>query len=164
MIGGKIQDCSALSSICHYRCCDQARPGEGDPDPENAVLLFPGEYEAVSERARRHLLVVLGDFHGGKLTYCDRDNFDQSSCHPDRNLKPLDCQSYPFAPVIREGELALVIDSNRCPLPSVQLAAHAAFILKRWKEVIEQNPAVADWIASLKLPHYISYSFSDLPV
>lgn len=158
IVDGQIVGCKECSSICHYRCCDQARSADApDFSHENAVLLYPGEWEAVSEEMRRHFIITMDNFNGGKFAYCDRENFDQSQCHPLRNFKSLDCESYPFTPAIRDGKLQLLIDSERCPLPVQQLADHARYILKRWQEVIDRNPDVAQWISSLELPHYVPY-------
>lgn len=157
IIEGQIVGCKECSSICHYRCCDQAKADAPDFGHENAILLYPGEWEAVSSETRQHLLITMENFKGGKLAYCDRENFDQSQCHPLRNFKPLDCESYPFAPVIRNGQLQLTIDSERCPLPVQQLADHARYILKRWQEAIDQNADVNQWISALELPHYVPY-------
>jgi len=151
---GGILGCSECSHVCHYRCCDQSRPEDPDFGPENSILLYPGEWEGVREDIRSHLLITMEDYNGGKLAYCDRENFDQSSCHPERNFKPLDCMSYPFAPAIRDGELCLLIDSKRCPLPEEQLQSHAIMIRRKWEEAIAENPAVADWIGQLSLEDY----------
>lgn len=162
LVDGQIVGCKECSSICHYRCCDQARSADApDFGPENAVLLYPGEWEAVSEEMRRHFIITMDNFNRGKLAYCDRENFDQSQCHPLRNFKSLDCESYPFAPAIRDGKLQLVIDSGRCPLPVQQLDKHAKYVLKRWQEAMDKNPAVAEWISALEMPHYVSYDLSD---
>lgn len=163
VIDGQISGCRECSSICHYRCCDQSKPDAPDYSHENAILLYPGEWEVVANETRRHLLITLDDFHGGKLAYCDKENFDQSQCHPEHNFKPLDCESYPFAPVIRDGELQLIIDSGRCPLPVEQLAHHARYVLRRWQEAIDRNPAVAEWISALELLHYVPYKPSHSP-
>jgi len=160
IISGQIVGCTECSDICHYRCCDQSKAGDPDFSHENSILLYPGEWESVAEETRKHLLITMGNFNGGKLAYCDRDNFDQSKCHPLNNFKPLDCETYPFAPVIRDGKLNLIIDSSRCPLPVSQLENHAIYILKRWQEAIDQNPDVTQWISALDLPHYIPYHFS----
>lgn len=157
IIEGQIVGCKECSIICHYRCCDQAKADAPDFSHENAILLYPGEWERVSSETRQHLLITMENFNGGKLAYCDRENFDQSQCHPLRNFKPLDCESYPFAPVIRNGQLQLTIDSERCPLPVQQLADHARYILKRWQEAIDQNADVTQWISALELPHYVPY-------
>lgn len=158
IVGGQIVGCKECSSICHYRCCDQAKADAPDFSHENAILLYPGEWEAVEHETRRHLLITIHNFNGGKIAYCDKENFDQSQCHPERNFKPLDCESYPFAPIIRDGTVHLIIDSGRCPLPVQQLSDHARFILRRWQEAIEKNPAVAEWISALELPNYVPYN------
>lgn len=157
IVEGQLSGCKECSHICHYRCCDQAKADAPDFGQENSILLYPGEWESVADETRRHLLITMNDFNSGKLAYCDRENFDQSTCHPHRNFKPLDCESYPFAPVMRDGTLQLVIDSQRCPLPVEQLTNHAKYVLQRWQRVIDENPDVAAWISALKLPNYVSY-------
>ncbi len=158
--GGALEGCQRCSSECHYRCCDQVGPEDPDFSLENGILLYPGEWEQAQEGMRRHLLITVKDHCGGKVAKCDAANFDQSTCHPDRNLKPLDCQSYPFSPILTEtGEIDLALDTTRCPLARdpIQLRAHYEAILRRWREVAERNVSIRDWIASLHLKGYVPY-------
>jgi hypothetical protein len=47
---GVISACSTCSRICHYHCCKQRLPLDGEnPDPSNSLLLYPREWEAQSE-------------------------------------------------------------------------------------------------------------------
>lgn len=158
--GGYIEGCQRCSQECHYRCCDQSQPGDIDYSPENGILLYPGEWEKAQGLFRQHLLITLADHHGGKIVACDRDSFDQSRCHPSRNFKPLDCQSYPFFPVMTEaGEIDLAVDTARCPLTRnlVGLKAHYEETLRRWRELAQNNEEVQAWIAAIHLPGYQLY-------
>ena len=154
---GVIAACRDCSSICGYSCCIHALPDHPKFGPENAILMYPGEWDRATDRPREHLVITLDDFHGGKLAYCNREHFDQSKCRPDHNFKPLDCQSYPFAPAFEGGKLVLRIDSKRCPLARQHLHAHYHYILGRWNLAIMQNPIVAEWIKQLVLPSYVAF-------
>lgn len=156
--GGHINDCTSCSHICGYGCCHQALPHEEDFGPESSILLYHGELEAATEETRRHILVTADNFHNGKLGYCDRDNFDQSKCDVAKNFKPLDCQSYPFFPAIRDGKLILLIDKKRCPLAINVLLRHYEWVLQKWKGVITKNPAVKEWITSFELEGYTEFN------
>lgn len=154
---GVIDGCTACSSKCHYGCCSQLTPDDPLFGPESSIMLYPGEWEGVSEAVRAHLRITLDNFREGKLAYCDKDTFDQSKCSPMRNFKPLDCQSYPFAPAFEEGNLILKIDAKKCPLDPESLRGHYRVILMKWQEVIQRNPAVELWIQSLDLKGYMPY-------
>lgn len=160
--GGNINACAACSHICGYGCCHQALPHEADFGPENSILLYPGELEAAAEETRRHILVTADNFNNGKLGYCDRDHFDQSKCSAEKNFKPLDCQSYPFFPVIKDGKLILKIDKKRCPLGTDALLRHYESVLRKWEEVIAKNPAVKEWIVSFQLEGYTDFNPASL--
>ncbi len=154
---GLIDGCHRCSYICGYRCCHQSLPDDGDFGPGNSILLYPDEWDLVTEETKKHLIITMENFDGGKLAYCDGKHFDQSKCHPSRNFKPLDCESYPFAPAIKDGKLVLLVDVKRCPLSAVQLRKHYDYVIARWKKVLEKNPDVTDWIKSLPLPEYVPY-------
>ncbi len=151
---GKIDSCADCSHICGYGCCHQSLPHELDFGPESSLLICPGEVEDVTADVRTHIIITTEDFHGGKLGYCDRDNFDQSSCNPERNFKPLDCQSYPFFPTFVDGNLVLVVDSKRCPLPTRSLFAHHDKVLRLWRNLVEKKPEISLWIQQLNLQGY----------
>lgn len=155
---GSINACASCSHICGYGCCHQALPHEEDFGSESSILLYPGELEAAAEETRRHILITAENFRGGKLGYCDRDNFDQSECSMDRNFKPLDCQSYPFFPAMRDGKLILLIDKKRCPLPIDALLRHYEWVLQKWAVVIAEDPAVKKWITSFELERYAEFN------
>lgn len=154
---GQTTLCISLKAQCKYNCCRQSLPTEDDFCPDNALLLYPGEFEAASEETRRHIQITMADFNGGKLGYCDETNFDQSNCDVKTNFKPLDCQSYPFAPAIKDGHLILKIDPKRCPLPKKNIATLYEATLRKWKAVIEKNPHVIKWIEKLNLVNYEKY-------
>lgn len=150
--------CDSLGVQCGHNCCKQSMPIEEDYCPDNALLLFPGEFEAASEETRRHVLITMDDFNGGKLGFCDRANFDQSHCDARTNFKPLDCQSYPFAPAIKDGHLILRIDRKRCSIPDETIAALYKPTLQKWKAVIAKNPHVIKWIERLNFVNYEEYA------
>jgi hypothetical protein len=151
---GQIIDCYNHGKTCGYNCCKQSKPDEPDFGPDNALLLYPGEYESAAATTRNHILIVLEDFHGGKLGYCDRDYFDQSGCRAESNFKPLDCQSYPFAPAIVGDGLVLMVDAKRCPLQRKTLELHYRTIMAKWNESIQKNPEIIRWIKKLNLQNY----------
>lgn len=157
---GKIDACITCSSQCGFGCCNQAKPGESDFGPESSLLLYPGELDDVDPELRAHILITQEAYNGGQLGYCDRENFDQASCDPSRNYKPLDCHSYPFAPTFVDGELALVVDDRRCPLPARILDAHYRATLAKWAAVLETNPSVRTWVEALNLKGYSPYSYA----
>jgi hypothetical protein len=155
---GKIDACIGCSSICGFRCCHQSNLHEEAFGPENAILLYPGEIDEVSRATRAHIQITNEDFNGGKLGYCDRENFDQSTCDPTKNFKPLDCRSYPFFPTIVNGELKLLIDKERCPLPSLILQRHYDDILKLWTDLLVQKPELENWIKGFNLQGYTEFN------
>lgn len=160
--GGNISACEACSHLCGYGCCHQALPHEADFGPESSLLLYPGELEETIKELRRHILVNADDFHGGKLGYCDREHFNQSTCDADKNFKPLDCQSYPFFPAIKDGKLVLKVDRKRCPLPTEAVLRHYETVLVKWKELIAKNPETKEWIASFELEGYTDFDPASL--
>ena len=157
---GKIDACISCSSQCGFGCCHQAKPGEADFGPESSLLLYPGELDEVDPELRAHILITQEAYNGGQLGYCDREHFDQASCDPSRNYKPLDCQSYPFAPAYVDGELVLLVDDVRCPLPKRILDAHYRGTLAKWQAVIDRNPTVRTWVENLHLKGYSPYSYA----
>jgi hypothetical protein len=156
---GTISACSSCSNICHYHCCKQQLPRDGEnPDPSNSLLLYPGEWETQSKERKQHIR-IMANHVGGKLGYCDAEKIDQSQCAPLRNFKPLDCKSYPFFPAFVNNELVLLKD-RRCPLTPENedhLDEHYLIVLKTWKRLITENPQIAIWIMSLSLPDYDVY-------
>lgn len=156
--GGYLLGCGEASQECHYRCCDQSKPGTADFCQENALLLYPGEWES-AEGSKSHIDISVENDHEGKLGYCAKERFDQSSCHPDKNFKPLDCKSYPFFPTIIDGKMKMALDVMRCPLSRdpQALLQHYNYILSLWLAVAEKNPSVIEWIKTKKLDGYIIY-------
>lgn len=162
---GEILDCSAAAPICGYHCCHQQLPKEGPPVADESILLFPGERELALEQGESagHIEVTGTHPAGGDFGYCNPHRIDQRQCHPSRNFKPLDCRSYPLFPTIRDGRLALLIDT-RCPLSArdpARLKPHAQLILASWQREVERNPAVGHWLASLELPTYEPFSLDE---
>ena len=157
---GKIEACIACSSQCGFGCCHQAKPGEPDFGPESSLLLYPGELDDVDPELRAHILIIQAAYNGGQLGYCDREHFDQASCDPSQNYKPLDCQSYPFAPAFIGGDLVLVVDDHRCPLPGRILDAHYRSTLAKWQTVLDTNKSVRTWVEALNLKGYSPYYYA----
>ncbi|MFH1284104.1 MAG: hypothetical protein ABIH78_00755 [Candidatus Peregrinibacteria bacterium] len=157
-IGGQISDCAPLSHICSFDCCNQDSPSE-PPRPESSILLYPGEIEAITTERKRHITITLDDFNGGKLGYCNPAILNQATCNPENNFKPLDCQSYPFAPAFGGGSLILLVDRKRCPLGLGALRTHYESILEKWREAIQKNSYVRQWIESLDLNGYEEFNY-----
>lgn len=157
-IGGQITDCTLLKHICGFDCCHQDSSDE-PIRPESSLLLYPGELESVVAEKRRHIIVTLDDFNGGKLGYCNPIILNQSACDPKNNLKPLDCQSYPFAPAFRNGNLILLVDRKRCPLGLGALREHHGSILKKWEEIIQKKSDVRRWVEALDLNGYEDFNY-----
>lgn len=153
-VTGKIAGCAACSAVCGYQCCQQFKPGSPLFRRESCIQLYPGEWEQQSQEMRDHLDIVGEDQHGGMLAYCDPERFDQTRCDPSRNFKPLDCQSYPFAPMLRDGALVLVVDSRYCPLGREALTLHYQVIYDRWSNLLRQDARLTSWIGSLPLNGY----------
>ncbi len=150
---GKIVSCVDMAPICHYRCCDQDPPPEdGTVKDTEYILMFPGEYNP-DDPNQSHLTPV-GEHNGGVLARCAKECFDQASCHPDVNFKPLDCKSYPIMPKVVGGVLHLVKDT-RCPLTADDIPPeHRAAILEQWEGAVGANFNVLGWLASLSLEGY----------
>lgn len=162
---GELTDCAAASAICGYHCCHQQLPKGGPPVTDESILLFPGELKRALEHGEgaQHIEVTGTHPVGGDFGYCNPEVIDQRQCHPARNFKPLDCRSYPLFPTIRNGKLALLIDT-RCPLSArdpARLRAHAQVVLATWRSEVARNPAVGRWLASLDLPTYEPFSPSE---
>lgn len=155
--GGQIEDCVNLGRICSFDCCNQDAPDDV-ARPESSLLLYPGELEAVVADRRKHIVVTLNDFNGGKLGYCDPIILDRFTCDLETNFKSLDCQSYPFAPAFSNGELILLVDRRRCPLSLASLMSHHRSILDKWKMVAQGNPEVRRWIEMLSLRGYEEFN------
>lgn len=150
---GKMNLCSQYAHICRYKCCDQSQEKGEEIKLNNAILLYPGEYET-AERNKDHIK-ILKEFNRGNLGYCDRLHFDQSKCSEELNFKPLDCKSYPFFPAI-VGEQIVMLKDSACPIPieNGELKKHYEEILAVWKKLVEERPEVKEWINSLNLTQY----------
>lgn len=157
-IGGQITDCVSLKHVCGFDCCNQDSSDE-PIRPESSILLYPGELESVVAEKRKHIIITLNDFNHGKLGYCDPIILNQSACDPEKNFKPLDCQSYPFAPAFRNGDLILLVDRKRCPLGLEALRAHHESILEKWREVVQKSFNVKQWIEALDLNGYEKFNY-----
>lgn len=159
-VNGKLTSCASKSLECCYRCCDQdGRPqAESDINIQNYILMYPGEYEENDTRC--HHLESICNFAGGVLARCRGEDFDQSSCNPEQNYKPLDCRSYPFFPCYSHKEqLGLVVD-KRCPLyidEDPQMCRHSEVVLNEWQKVVADRSEVGLWIARISLKGYVVY-------
>lgn len=147
---GTILNCSRHSKECGYRCCDQEIPTSTSVCRESMILLFPGEWEH-TKLSTTHLITTELQADGGRLAVCDRINFDQSKCNSSSNFKPLDCQSYPFSPVLVDHKLRLALDMNRCPLSRNirDLQPHYKKVHSYWEQLIINSPIIYNWVANM---------------
>lgn len=141
---GEINTCA--TSGCGWLCC-QFQQG-------NYIVLHPNELEAAKAKGLSvdHLEITDRDYNGGQKAVCKAKN--TGNC--DGGLKPLDCISYPFFPVVEaEGiEVSGFIKGKKCPLQEQHLARHAQTIKGMWAAVIKQNPEVAEWLKKVELVGY----------
>ncbi len=147
---GALSDCSQHAKECGYRCCDQDVLISFETCRENMILLYPGELET-TRLPKAHLITTDVQTGGGRFAACDRVNFDQSSCNSVCNFKPLDCQSYPFSPILVNGQLRLMLDAGRCPLSRelISLKAHYNKIHTHWEQLIANDFRIYCWVAGM---------------
>lgn len=151
LASGKIAQCTDASAHCHYSCCCQIRPSNPRFTIFESLLLHPGELAQTPSPSNRHIEIV-GSLDKGELGFCLLSPLERLNCGDSSHYKPLDCRSYPFFPVIRQGSLVLAIDSRRCPLVSnlSGLTNHYRTTLNTWKALIETNSDVVNWITAIR--------------
>ncbi len=145
---GLIDSCSHQE--CGYACCDFGA--------NNYIALYPGEIaEAIDRGQSLSHLDYVADGRGGHRAVCRAK--DRSDC--DGGYKPLDCSSYPLFPVVGEtGILELGLKGEKCPLQHFHLRDHGAWVLRKWRELLETVPMLGEWIRRTDLVGYITWSES----
>jgi hypothetical protein len=133
---GLIGGCSARSNQCKYKCCKFDK---------NFIVLLPGEYEA-SAKGKGHLKIIDHDYHGGKKAVCVR------KCEKG-DLKPIDCQSYPYFPSVDETGSMRLLFGNKCPLRKKELAEHREGFMEFWSGVLKDT-AILNFVRNVKLIGY----------
>lgn len=157
----KFNSCQKCKNICHFRCCDQSLEKNESISPENSILLFPGEYESVSEKINKNHIEIRANFFGGFLGFCNPNVLNQKACSLNNNFKPLDCSSYPFFPTIVNGNLELTADIKRCPICLDELVNHYFKIKKLW-ENLSKDKKIREWIKNIKLNGYELVNYDDI--
>ena len=139
-------DCGAL---CGARCCSSLAE-----DEETGMLLFPGE-EAFYENLPGF---TIRETDHGRLLICG------GTC--DRSQRPLSCRMFPLLPIVREGEIRVVMDARAkavCPLyasgkrgldadfaDQVKAAGELLLTHPETKAMLEQLTSIHDEIKALQ--------------
>lgn len=157
----KFNNCQNCKNICHFRCCDQSLEKNESISPENSILLFPGEYESVSDKINKDHIEIRKNFFGGFLGFCNPNVLNQKVCSLNNNFKPLDCSSYPFFPAIVNENLELTADVKRCPICLDELVSHYFKIKKLW-ENLSKDKKIREWIKNIKLDGYELVNYNEI--
>lgn len=136
MTEGKLKICPFMG--CGFKCCDF--------NVGNYIVMHPGEYES-TELSTSHLEVLDDDYHGGKKVVCKAKNC--ADC--DNGYKPLDCQTYPLFPIVKEGKISGAwLKGSKCPLQKEHLPiAWFNSITDKWNKA-----ACNEWIKKVDLVGY----------
>lgn len=141
---GKIDGC--LTAKCGFRCCEF--------HAGNYIVLYPDELEEARSKgtATEHLIITDENYNGGKKAVCTA----KYGICCDGGLKPFDCISYPFFPVIDEATRQITgrIRGKKCPLRSDQEAEHWVKVRGLWTELVHRKPEVAPWLAKVEMVGY----------
>jgi Fe-S-cluster containining protein len=140
---GQIALCA--TSGCGYRCCEFQQG--------NYIVLYPGELEeAVAKGPSTAHLRVIATESGGYRAVCTAR--DTATC--DAGYKPLDCQSYPFFPVLHadRDEVDVMIKGRKCPLQVAEIREHKAWVGAVWNEAVSARPEIAQWLRQVRLVGY----------
>lgn len=128
---------------CNYNCCRDENEGN-----KMGIYLYPFEYETMLEdyvldndlmyEYHSHEdYFMAAHLEGQYFLYC---GFDKGCL---RDLRPIQCRTYPLEPHITKGELKLVIEKNQihdCPFVLKEDKWHPDFIegiYKGWQELIK---------------------------
>lgn len=128
---------------CAFMCCEFQQG--------NYIVMYPGELEAAIRAGLsvRHLQIT-EPYNGGFKAVCTAGR--TATC--DDGYKPLDCKSYPYFPVIKDGQIHAGLKGKKCPLTPAMTRAHAQFVEHEWRHLAEQVPAVIDWLDHVTLVGY----------
>lgn len=133
---GKIEKCQEHIPTC--QCCSFA-------SKRHYVVLYPGEFEN-SKLNKLHLRIIDEGYHGGKKAKCLRH------CTA-KDLKPMDCKSFPFFPMLSDESKLELLKSQLCPLKDLDLTEHRVKVLDVWGTLIKDKK-ILEWIKNVKLPGY----------
>ena len=130
--------------LCDCHCCrDNHETGEA-----MGIYFLPYEYETMQlendiidhDRTEKHTseeYLFTDEIEYLVYSYCK----SVLGCH--RDLRPIQCRSYPFAPHLDKGVLSLVIEKNQehdCPLIKMKENWRQEYIdgmYKGWKELLQ---------------------------
>jgi hypothetical protein len=128
---------------CAFTCC-QFQQG-------NYIVLYPGELEAAiaSGSSVGHLRIT-SPYNGGFKAICEAR--ETATC--DQGYKPLDCKSYPYFPVVKNGQVQAGLKGKKCPLTPNQIQGHSQFVERQWLSIVREKPEVMDWLAAVQLVGY----------
>jgi Fe-S-cluster containining protein len=130
---------------CGYRCCEFQQG--------NYIVLFPDELEtAVAQGQSVAHLKITAAYNGGFKAICTAA--ETATC--DHGYKPLDCKSYPYFPIVRDGKIQAGLKGKKCPLVPELLPGHADFVERSWRAAAEQFPGVVAWLNEVQLVGYES--------
>jgi len=133
---GHIKACKLHSIQCKYKCCVFTN---------NYIVLYPGEFES-SHLNKNHLRIIDNNYFGGKKAICLR------KCTKD-DLKPLDCESYPYFPRINQKGVIKILKGKKCPLTKTELEDHKELFIKIWGTLAE-NTVIFEWLKKVELVEY----------
>lgn len=141
---GIIEQCAKYTKMCDYKCCIFK---------DNYILMYPGEREDAKFRDGKtieHLEVLDEDGYRGLKVVCTR------RCG-DGDYKPLDCASYPYFPVVKNGLITGLIKGEKCPLIQLRanIGVHALWVLRTWQELIDERPLVGKWLEETEMVGYV---------
>ncbi len=110
------------------------------------ISCFTPESGGGSNLKKEHLKIIDDDYCGGKKAVCMR------LCTKD-DLKPLDCEAYPYFPRIKEnGEMEL-LKGKKCPLNKEELANHKKELMHVFGEML-RNKAMLEWLKKVEQVGY----------
>ena len=144
MSDGKIDLCP--KSGCGFRCCEFQQG--------NYIVLHPGELAAAEARGEStaHLEVTRTE-RGGHRAICRAGRTEVC----DDGYKPLDCQSYPYFPLLAEGEETVsrwLLKGRKCPLLPHEIDTHGKWVIEQWSSLLEASPDIARWLRGVVLVGY----------
>lgn len=126
--------------LCGYHCCRS----KDDQGQRLGMYLLPLEYEYMQVGKATDFEIHTKEFHDmpPKIKKCY-----YIYCHEEvgclRELRPIQCRTYPFEPHMEEGEFSLVIEKNqihKCPILNTIPEWRQEFIdgiYKGWLELMK---------------------------
>jgi hypothetical protein len=130
---------------CGYRCCEFQQG--------NYIVMYPGELEsAVAQGHSVEHLTITASYNGGFKAICTARQ--TATC--DNGYKPLDCQSYPYFPVVKDGSIQVGLKGKKCPLVLELMPGHAEFVERQWRARAQQAPQIVPWLSQVQLVGYVN--------